>query len=421
MDEYQPIYQVYHLVFGELVKDFESKSKEKAMEKLHELQSNGMKQAHIQYAFNRGGIARKFDNGGSIPAIVEKVPTDPELLGMKGQLQLFADVEMKFALTKENVAEQLISDREAEKDPQLTMLSFGGGQDSWAILYSLIHDPEFRRTYAPKDLVVVMSDTGNEHPYTYKGIEEARILCEKHDIPFHFITNDQGFHTPGWMTLKDNLIRNSVILSATMSSKPCTASLKINPLDKYLHHFMCQKYGFPELANKESWKFYFNKFQTKVRVLIGFAKDEERRVINSMKILHTLPKWKQKYVQYVFPLIEKGWNRNSAQEIIREYHPYLIPPSNCMICFYQSDMELIWLNRFYPAEFEQWESMERAKLNKFAHIPKNYGVYGTLTLSEKLEVAKSKTDENGKAFGDYTDAELWEYKMSHGHNVKSAF
>jgi hypothetical protein len=36
-------------------------------------------------------------------------------------------------------------------------------------------------------------------------------------------------------------------------------------------------------------------------------------------------------------------------------------------------------------------------------------------------MAKDKKDSNGVRLGDYTDEQLWEYKMSHGHCVKSSF
>ena len=344
------------------------------------------------------------------------------LTGNTSELAVLSEVT-NVDLTPENIADFLRSERLKEPEPQLTLLSFGGGQDSWAMLYKLIHDQSFRKQYAPKDLVVVMSDTGNEHPYTYKSVKEAEVLCKKHNIDFMFLTNDMGYHTQGWMSLKDNLIRNRTILSATMGVKACTSSLKINPLDKYMREYMCNRYGFENLSAPASWRFYDEKFKTKARILIGFAKDEEVRAIKSKKILHTLPQYKQRHIQYVFPLIEEGWNRQIAQDIIKQYHPYLVPPSNCMICFYQSDQELIWLERNHPEEFAEWVEMESAKLERFANDPnvKNNGVYGAVTLPQKLQMAKDKKDSNGVRLGDYTDEQLWEYKMSHGHCVKSSF
>ena len=332
-----------------------------------------------------------------------------------GQLAMFEKVtQPKVKLTPDEVAVFLRKERESEQEPQLTMFSFGGGQDSWCMLLKFIHDPEFRKRYAPHDLVICMSDTGNEFPWTYKAVKEAEKLCKEQGIAFKFLTPDMGYHTPGWQTLKANLKRNKVILGAAMGNKACTLSLKIGPVDKYMHEFMCNLYGFKDKREKTGWDLYHQKFGVKARVIIGFAKDEEVRAIKSDKLHESLPKWKQKYIQYAYPMLEEGWNRAAAQEIITKYRE-LMPPSNCMICFYQSDQELVWLERNHPEEFYEWVEMEKAKLDRYAgKVPKNYGVYGTITLLQKLAKAKEK-------YGHMTDAELWEYKMSHGHCVKSAY
>ena len=320
-------------------------------------------------------------------------------------------------LTPENLVPYLRNKRKGSNDPQLTILSFGGGQDSFAILYSIIHDKNFRNQYAPKDLIVVMSDTGNEFPYTYEAVKEVRKLCNRNNIYFDLITPDKGFHTQGWQSLKANMKRNKVIFGAAMMRKSCTSSLKIDVVDKYTYHYMCGKYGFEELHGKKSWELYRNKFNTKARVLIGFAREEESRVIKSEKVHQSLPKWKQESIEYVYPLIEEGWNRGDAQDVITGYKYKLMPPSNCMLCFYQSEQELLWLYKNYPEEFKEWVQMEKAKLDRFKDDPsveKNYGVYGLITLEEKLKKAQAK-------YGNWSNEQLTDYKMSHGHCVKSAY
>lgn len=63
-----------------------------------------------------------------------------------------------------------------EGEQTLTLLSFGAGQDSTAILLKLIHDADFRTKYAPQDLIVVFSDTGDEHDETYAHLDTRRLL-----------------------------------------------------------------------------------------------------------------------------------------------------------------------------------------------------------------------------------------------------
>jgi hypothetical protein len=347
------------------------------------------------------------------------------------QLEMFSAIVSEPDLTKENVSKELAIRRERQADPQLTVLSFGGGQDSWAILLMIINDPKFRKTYAPKDLVVVMSDTGNEFPYTLKANQEAKELCKKNNIPFFFLTNDMGYHTPGWMSLKDNLNRNHAILSATMNRKPCTGSLKINPINKFMYQYMSSLYGYPEVIyttgvrspSKANYRMYDQQFNCKLRVIIGFARDEEMRAIKSVNGFSDLSKWVQQYIQYSYPLIEMGISRSDAQKIITKYKDYLVPPSNCMICFYQSNEELVWLERNHPEEIEEWSIMEANKLKKFEHLgKKNNGIYGNISLKEKLVQAKLTISKDWKVpIGQLTNEQLWEYKLSHGHCVKSSF
>tara|TARA_R110000764_G_scaffold542_8_gene2093 strand:- start:4493 stop:6352 length:1860 start_codon:yes stop_codon:yes gene_type:complete len=352
-----------------------------------------------------------------------KVPE--EYTGNTSQLLLFTEVTDIPILTPENVAYQIRLDREKEAEPKLTMLSFGGGQDSYCILYKMIKDKEFRKRYAPNDFFVCMSDTGNEFPYTYKAVKEAKKLCEENGIHFKFLKPDDGYHTPAWPNLTFNLKKNDTILSASMGVKACTANLKISPVDKYMYEYMCDLYGYPKTYGKADLKLYEKEFKTKVRVIIGFAKDEEMRVIKTIQNMNKLAKWKQKHVQFCFPLIEEGITRQLAQDIIGKYHEYIVPPSNCMLCFYQGDQELIWLERNHPEQITEWIKLEKAKVDKSrnAGVPdnKNKGVFGALLLPAKLEAAKNKIDKQGVKLGDYTDEQLWEYKMSHGHCVKSNF
>lgn len=382
--------------------------------------------------FELGGFVERFQQGGLFDVPHETIEEQLVIPEQPAQIELFAKVTDQPELTKENVATQLTVMREMQAPPQFTLLSFGGGQDSWAILLSYIHDESFRQKYAPHDFVVVMSDTGNEHPYTYKAVEEAAELCKKHNIPFYFLPQGDKYHTPAWENLKANMERNQIVMAA-WGVKSCTASLKIAPVDKFMYEYMSNLYGYNyEWGDRigKNWETYEKQFRTKARVLIGFAKDEEERVIGTLKTWGKLPKWKQSYVQFTYPLIEEGWNRAAAQRIIKKYHSYVVPPSNCMICFYQSNEELVWLERNYPEEFQSWVKLENAKLTapKWVSKPKNNGVYGAITLTEKLEQAKNSINKDWKdgalahkPIGEWTDDELWEYKMSHGHCVKSAF
>lgn len=88
---------------------------------------------------------------------------------------------------------------------KLTILSMGLGQDSTTILLKLIHDKDFRRKYAPNDLLVLFANTGNEHPYTYSYRDRVIIpLCKEHNIEFVSIESHMGYHGKNWESLTTN-------------------------------------------------------------------------------------------------------------------------------------------------------------------------------------------------------------------------
>lgn len=64
--------------------------------------------------------------------------------------------------------------------------------------------------------------------------------------------------------------------------------------------------------------------------------------------------------------------------------------------------------------FYQWVQIEKAKLERIDAPEKNFGVYGKITLLQKLDKAK-------KLYGNWTDEQLNEYKYSHGHCIKSKY
>lgn len=299
-----------------------------------------------------------------------------------------------------------------EESRELTLFSFGGGQDSWYILLRLIFDKAFRKKYAPNRLLVKMSDTGWEHPKTYMFTARAKKLCEEHEIEFQLITPDMGHHPRTWQTLTTSWEKNNAIGSVTFP-QTCTDNIKIQPIDNFVASFLKKEYGL-EATNKPSiFKEYYYKYGKLTRI-IGFTKDEEGRVKNK----DIQAKWKQQVMGFSYPLIELGLNRSDVQAGIRKFGYEVPPPSNCTICFYMSDIELIWLYRNLPDHFWYWVKLERNKKNKTRArgIPndKNHGPFGKKTIIEKLKAALIK-------YADWSNERIEEYKMSHGHCVKSKY
>lgn len=294
----------------------------------------------------------------------------------------------------------------------MTVLSFGGGQDSTAILYLLINDIDFYLRYVRGHLIVVMSDTGDEHKETYEHIEQVRSYCAEHSVPFYFLTASDGYHPRTWPSLIEFMQTNDAIMSKAYP-KSCTDNLKIKPIYNFLDTYIAKEIYGVDSHHSESKKSFIKRYATqhgKIRVLIGIAAREESRLGQDPPA-----KWMRDSIERVYPLVNEGFDRAECQRIIRGYGKTVPLPSNCRRCPFMNDVELLWLYRFYPNDYYVWVNMEARKIRKWEGIAaRNLGVNGDKLLPEILERAIAK-------HGHMTDEELHEYKMSHGHCVKSKY
>lgn len=312
---------------------------------------------------------------------------------------------------------------------QLTVLSFGAGQDSSFILYMIISEIWFRKKYVKGKLIVVFSDTGNEFHYTYDHILYIQDLCKTHDIEFYFLSNSP-YHPSTWKSLEEQYKRNDNIMSLT-GLRSCTHNLKITPIYNFLDHYIAQNYYNYTSEKIPKGKHYIKKFANdfgKIRVIIGIAGGEERRIMRASKKQlkamqrkidkpwsHPIPLWFRTGIEKCYPLVEEGiarWYIHDETENMGFKLPF---PSVCKMCPYITEQEILWLYRFQPWDFYRWEYYEHRKLVKWAcKGDKNHGVKEDLTLRQYLDQAIKK-------YGHMTDEELTEHKMSHGHCVLSTY
>lgn len=299
----------------------------------------------------------------------------------------------------------------------LTVLSYGGGQDSTAILYKLIYDKAFYNKHVSGTLLVVMAATGNEHDYTNKHVTYISRLCRARGIKFAHVTPDMGFHSNGWHTLQQQYSEKKSVGSKAFV-KSCTDKLKIVPIYKFIGDYLEKNYGY-EAGRKKEFYSYAEQYG-KLKMLIGIAKGEEQRMITNDD---SRPKWMQRCVDIQYPLIDESMDRAGCQSYIASTGHSVPMPSNCKMCPYMSEQELLWLHRFDKPAFDEWTRFEDAKLEKYMDKgDKNVGVWGKydkkagkpVRLQDILVVAESK-------HGHMTDDELNDYKMSHGHCVKSKY
>lgn len=345
-------------------------------------------------------------------------------------------------LTKTRIQPEspILSDNVLE-EPALTVLSFGAGQDSTTLLYLYLHDAEFRAQYASNAFIVVMANTGDEHPQTLRHIEKVAALCEAHGIEFYFLTNDMGYHSDKWPDLRSFYHRTNTCGSKVFR-KTCTSNLKLNPIFRFLEEYLGREYGV-EVGRKKGF-YEFTEQYGKVRMLVGIAKGEECRVAKKT----SRAKWQANCIEVVYPLIDLGLDRAGCQATIRELG-YAVPiPSSCLLCPFLSLPELLWLARNYRQDFEEWVQIEAAKLShcedRWNRGDANHGVWPSkskvfgekITLFDETEevvileklswfepsvTLRDKLAEAEQKYRHWTDEALNEYKYSHGHCVASHY
>lgn len=299
-----------------------------------------------------------------------------------------------------------------------TVLSFGAGQDSTALLYKYAFDKDFRKKYVTGDFMVIFSDTGDEHPHTYDHLKFVSGFCKEHKIEFHAITHEMGYHPKSFAKgLRFHYNRYDAIMSKAMRNKSCSDNLKIKPIYSFLADLVNERYmhGWSRAKGKLSLKEYAIRYG-KINMILGIAAGEEKRINNKP----SKSQWMNLAINKVYPLPEMGFDREKCQAYIKSLGLEVPFPSNCMLCPFISKIELLWLHRFYPGDYEYWKEKESNKIKKFDLQQKergqaNHGVWGGgKLLDDVLEEAITE-------YGNLTDSELTEYKMSHGHCVKTKF
>ncbi|GAB2547216.1 adenine nucleotide alpha hydrolase family protein [Spirosoma aerophilum] len=301
----------------------------------------------------------------------------------------------------------------------LTVLWFGAGQDSTDLLYRYLRSKAYREQFiGDSHFIVIMSNTGDEFDFTYNHIDEIRKLCIREGVKFYFIEPWMGYHSQAWQSLLGQFNRNQNLMSVAFP-KTCTDNLKIGPNYRFLADYLRLRYGYDAKGNRVFYQ-YLEQFG-KLKSIIGFAKGKESRCglkkqtelfPELVKSKDSRPLWMQRCVEHVYPLVNLGVNRAGCQESIKQLD-YKVPmPSNCMRCPFAQGPELVFLNRLYPQQWDEWVKLEAAKIAKHRDQERNLGVKGEKLLPEVLK-------EELKLYGDWTTEMLAEYRMSHGHHVKS--
>lgn len=253
-------------------------------------------------------------------------------------------------------------------------------------------------------------------------------FCKKHNIEFVAITPDMGFHGTTWQSLTHQWRNATPTIGSVAYPKTCTHNLKLMPQYRYVEEWLAKNYGTAynfndKSKNRKKGYVDFAKEYGKIRWLVGIAKGEESRVADAEAETAV---WKKQAIVVQYPLIDIGYNRQDCQDYIREVGMSLPFPSNCLYCSFGSNhIEILWLYKTYPDNFNEWVELEQAKLDAWSDSPKNLGVCGKLLKDgERKGEAFTLLDLLAEAEIKYPNASLAylnEYKFSHGHCVTSKY
>lgn len=293
---------------------------------------------------------------------------------------------------------------------KLTILSFGIGQDSTAILLKLIYDEQFRKKYAPGKLWVITADTKNEHNESYLHLSNMMKLCYDKGIPLYLL-DPEKYANKSWKGGLVKFYESGNRIGSKCFPKSCSDNLKIKPIYEFIDQHIHESFNTVKVGRKAAIKEFASE-NGRIDVLIGIAKGEEKRASTNEESPH---KWMRQSINKVYPLIELGMDRQACQDYIKSVGHNVPIPSNCILCPFMSEQELLYLYKAMPIWYDKWVELEANKIQANLHMGnRNMGVWGEKLLPEKLEDAKKK-------YGHMTMEELHEYKMSHGHCVKSKY
>lgn len=179
----------------------------------------------------------------------------------------------------------------------LTVVSFGGGTNSTALLIGMIERKE------PAPHAIIFADTGGERPETYLHIRDFSAWLMERSYPAITTIRKGG----NGRTLEQDCMIKNMLPSVAYGFKSCSHKFKIQPQEKWANN---------DAACRAEWA-----GGRKVVKLIGFDADEPHR---AKPFDH--PKFDDRY-----PLIEWGWGRAECMAAI---HRAGIPQPGKSSCFY---------------------------------------------------------------------------------------
>jgi hypothetical protein len=291
-----------------------------------------------------------------------------------------------------------------DRTREILFLSFGGGQDSTALLFKYVFSGSFRADYVgDRQLVVLMADTQNEHDATIEHVAFIKRFCATWQIPFVHITADLGYHTGAWKGgLLGSYRANHTIGMPGPRAKVCSNALKIEPFYACANDIVGAAYGF-KTPRKAAFYAYNQRFGKRIEVWVGLSRGEESRAAHVAED-HRLafdfdieqPKapardlWFDRNIRVTYPLISLGMDRHDCQTYIASLGFSVPRTSHCKSCHWKHPNDVLHLQITDPAAFEEWAQLEEAKIAHWADkTEKNWYVFKDRSLKQVARDARA--------------------------------
>ncbi len=213
----------------------------------------------------------------------------------------------------------------------VTIVAFGGGTDSTAMLVEMVNRRE------PRPYAILFADTGGEHPHTYRHVEQfSRWLADRQYPEITILRVKRE-------TLEDACLRTGTVPSVAFGYKTCSQRFKGDPQKKWANN---------DPKCREEWA-----AGRTVQKLIGFELGEEHRVTIGDK------KYTNRY-----PLIEWEMDRDACKKVIEAAGLRLPGKSSCFFCPNSKKHEIRALQDTYPELLARALAMEDKARPNFGSI-----------------------------------------------------
>jgi len=226
----------------------------------------------------------------------------------------------------------------------VTLVAFGGGTDSTAMLIEMVRRGE------PRPHAILFADTGGEHPHTYQHIWTfSGWLSERQYPEITIVRRNTVAKIDGKsLTLEQDCFSRKALPSVAYGFKTCSQKFKLQPQEKWANQdATC-------LAEWEAGRL--------VTRLVGFEYGEERRVRDP----------DAKYMNR-YPLIEWGMDRDDCKDVILSAGLSLPGKSSCFFCPNSKKHEIKALQDTYPDLLQRALAMEaNAEPTQVKGLGRNY-------------------------------------------------